>query len=136
MNDIVFKRVAPDESRIYLDGDHVGDVYAHDDILHPGRRAFIVHLGEDPRGPVRGRDRAPDPRGRAPTPALASAVGLTGRGAVIATGAAGGAAFRRTSGRSTLQSPLRCDFPLRSLSPPLAGSLRAPCTFPGCFALQ
>ena len=58
MNDIVFKRVAPDESRIYLDGDHVGDVYAHDDILHPGRRVFVIHLGEDPRGPVRVRDRA------------------------------------------------------------------------------
>ena len=57
MSRIEFRRVAPDESRIYQDGDHVGDVYAHDDILHPGRRVFIVHLAEDPRGPRRVRER-------------------------------------------------------------------------------
>ena len=45
MTGITFKRIAPDESRIYLDGDHVGDVYALDDPLHaPARRYFVVHL--------------------------------------------------------------------------------------------
>ena len=57
MSRIAFRRIAPDESRIYEDGDHVGDVYAQDDILHPGRRVFVIHLDEDPRGPVRVRDR-------------------------------------------------------------------------------
>ncbi len=32
MHDVRFKRTAPDESRIYVDGDdHVGDVYAMSD---------------------------------------------------------------------------------------------------------
>ncbi len=57
MSRITFKRIAPDESRIYSDGDHVGDVYAHDDILHAGRRLFIIHLDEDPRGPRRVHER-------------------------------------------------------------------------------
>ena len=57
MTGIAFKRVAPDESRIYLDGDHVGDVYALDDLLHEGARYFVVHLDEDPRGPIQVHDR-------------------------------------------------------------------------------
>ena len=31
MSGIAFRRIAPDESRVYRDGDHVGDVYAFDD---------------------------------------------------------------------------------------------------------
>ena len=57
MSRITFKRIAPDESRIYSDGDHVGDVYALDDILAPGRRYFVIHLDEDPRGPRRIHER-------------------------------------------------------------------------------
>ena len=57
MSRIQLKRVAPDESRIFHDGDHVGDVYAHDDILRAGRRIFIIHLDEDPRGPRRVHER-------------------------------------------------------------------------------
>ena len=57
MSRIAFRRVAPGDSRIYQDGDCIGDVYALDDILHPGRRVFVIHLDEDPRGPVRVRDR-------------------------------------------------------------------------------
>ena len=50
MRRISFKRIAPEESRIYdADGDHVGDVYAQDDVLDPGARVYIVHLSEDPR---------------------------------------------------------------------------------------
>ena len=41
MTGITFKRIAPDESRIHLDGDHVGDVYALDDPLHEGARYFV-----------------------------------------------------------------------------------------------
>ena len=56
---ISFKRIAPEESRIYdADGDHVGDVYTQDDVLDPGARVYIVHLSEDPRGFVRVTDRA------------------------------------------------------------------------------
>ena len=59
MSEITFRRVTPTESRIYdADGDHVGDVYADDDILRPGRRVYLVHLDEDPRGWATVRDRA------------------------------------------------------------------------------
>ena len=57
MSAIAFRRIAPDESRIYQDGDHVGNVYALDDPLRAGARYFAVHLDEDPRGPVRVHDR-------------------------------------------------------------------------------
>ena len=57
MDRIAFKRVAPHESRIYADGDHVGDVYRQDDLLAPGRVYYVVHLHEDPRGPRRVHDR-------------------------------------------------------------------------------
>ena len=58
MGQVTFKRITPEESRIYdADGDHVGDVYAQDDILDPGRRVYLVHLSEDPRGFVRVHDR-------------------------------------------------------------------------------
>ena len=50
MGSIRFKRISPEESRIYSsDGDYVGDVYAHDDILNPGARVFLILLDEDPR---------------------------------------------------------------------------------------
>ena len=57
MSGVTFRRVAPDESRIYRDGDHVGDVFALDDPLHADARYFVVHLDEDPRGPCRVHDR-------------------------------------------------------------------------------
>ena len=58
MTGIVFKRIAPDQSRIYDGaGDHVGDVYALDDPLCAGARYFVVHLDEDPRDPCRVHDR-------------------------------------------------------------------------------
>ena len=57
MTGIAFRRISPDESRIYLDGDHVGDVYALDDPLCADARYFVVHLDEDPRGPCRIDDR-------------------------------------------------------------------------------
>ena len=38
MSAIAFRRTAPDESRIYCDGDHVGDVYALDDPLREAVR--------------------------------------------------------------------------------------------------
>ena len=57
MTGIAFRRLAPDESRICRDGNHVGNVYALDDPLHEGARYFVVHLDEDPRGPCRVHDR-------------------------------------------------------------------------------
>ena len=57
MSGLAFRRIGPDESRVYLHGDHVGDVHALDDPLRPGKRQFIVHLDEDPRGPRRVHDR-------------------------------------------------------------------------------
>ena len=57
MSPVTFKRVTPHESRIYSDGDHIGDVYRQDDILSPGQAFWIVHLHDDPRGPRRVHDR-------------------------------------------------------------------------------
>ena len=37
MTGITFKRITPEESRIYADGMIIGEVYRHDDILKPGR---------------------------------------------------------------------------------------------------
>ena len=58
MSGVTFRRGAPEESRIFLEGDHVGDVFALDDPLHAGGRYFVVHLDEDPRGPCRVHDRS------------------------------------------------------------------------------
>ena len=57
MSHVTFKRITAEESRIYQDGDYVGDVYGHEDILNPGSRVFILHLDEDPRGPHRVHER-------------------------------------------------------------------------------
>ena len=57
MDTITCKRVTPRESRIYAGGEHVGDVYHRDDILAPGHVFYIVHIGEDPRGPRRVHER-------------------------------------------------------------------------------
>ena len=56
-SDIGFRRVGENEARIYQHGDHVGDLYRHDDILNPGAVFYVVHLSEDPRGPVRVHER-------------------------------------------------------------------------------
>ena len=58
MSHITFRRIAPDEARILADGEHVGDLYRRDDILDRGAVFYVVHLDEDPRGPVRVHERA------------------------------------------------------------------------------
>ena len=55
--DIRFRRVGENEARVYQDGDYVGDVFRHDDILNRGTVFYVVHLSEDPRGPVRVHER-------------------------------------------------------------------------------
>ena len=55
--DIRFRRVGENETRVYQDGDYVGDVFRHDDILNRGEVFYVVHLSEDPRGPVRVHER-------------------------------------------------------------------------------
>ncbi len=56
-SDIRFRRVGENEARIYQHGDHVGDLYRHDDILNRGEVFYVVHLSEDPRGPVKVHER-------------------------------------------------------------------------------
>ncbi len=56
-SDIRFRRVGENEAHIYQHGDHVGDLYRHDDILNRGEVFYVVHLSEDPRGPVRVHER-------------------------------------------------------------------------------
>ena len=58
MSRITFTRITPEESRIYHDGDSVGDVSGQDDILNPGSRDSVIHLDEDSRGPHRVHDRS------------------------------------------------------------------------------
>ena len=59
MSRISFKRVAPDEARIYDDnGNHVGDVYRVPDTNDKGASVYLVHLSEDPRGWTRVHDRS------------------------------------------------------------------------------
>ena len=58
MTEIAFKRIAEDEARIIADGETVGDLYRHRDILNPGAVLFIVHLEDDTRGWVRIHERA------------------------------------------------------------------------------
>ena len=58
MSQVSFKRITPTESRIFADGEHVGDLYRQPDILYPGRHYFVIHLSEDPRGPRRVHDRS------------------------------------------------------------------------------
>ena len=51
MSHVTFKRINRDESRIHdAGGEYVGDVYAYDDILSPGRPVYRVLLEDDPRG--------------------------------------------------------------------------------------
>ena len=58
MGCVTFRRLTPHESRIYADGDHVGDVYRQDDILAPGHVFYVLHLFDDPRGPQRVHERS------------------------------------------------------------------------------
>ena len=58
MSHVTFKRMNPQESRIYRDGDYIGDVFRQDDILNPGQHFYVVHLAEDFRGPARVHERA------------------------------------------------------------------------------
>ena len=58
MTGITFKRITPEESRIYADGMIIGEVYRQDDILKPGSHYYVVHLSEDYRGPHRVHDRS------------------------------------------------------------------------------
>ena len=54
---IAFNQISAAEARVYQDGDHVGDVFRQDDILNRGAVFYVVHLSEDPRGPVRVHER-------------------------------------------------------------------------------
>ena len=55
---IRFVRTSDEEAEIVVNGRCVGDVYADDDILRPGKRVFVIHLLEDARGPRRVHDRS------------------------------------------------------------------------------
>ena len=48
--DLSFERAAPDEVRIYRDGEYIGDIYKDEDILDPGRHHYLIWLSEDRRG--------------------------------------------------------------------------------------
>ena len=45
--DLTFRRITPEESRIYQDGAIVGEVYRQEDILHAGAHYYVIHLSEE-----------------------------------------------------------------------------------------
>ena len=55
--DLTFRRITPEESRIYQDGAIVGEVYRQDDVLNAGGHFYVIHLAEDHRGPVKVHER-------------------------------------------------------------------------------
>ena len=55
--DLTFRRITPEESRIYQDGAIVGEVYRQEDILNADRHYYVIHLSEDHRGPVKVHER-------------------------------------------------------------------------------
>ena len=56
---ITFTRIGDDEARIHdADGDYVGDLFRHPDILHQGEYFYVIHLADDPRGWVRVHERS------------------------------------------------------------------------------
>ena len=68
---LTFKLVAPDEVRVYRDGDYIGDIFKDEDILNPGRFHYLIWLYEDRRGWKRVTDRGgsarPSSAGSRPT---------------------------------------------------------------------
>ena len=77
MSRITFSQVSADEARIYdSEGDYVGDVFRQPDILCPGEYFYVVHLSEDPRGPVRVHERRARSRGGAASPRHPPPAGL------------------------------------------------------------
>ncbi len=55
--DLTFRLAAPDEVRVYRDGEHIGDIFKDEDILEPGRHHYLIWLAEDWRGWKRVTDR-------------------------------------------------------------------------------
>ena len=56
--DLTFESAAPDEVRIYRDGEYIGDIYKDEDILAPGRFHYLIWLAEDWRGWKRVTERS------------------------------------------------------------------------------
>ena len=54
---LTFKLAAPDEVRVYRDGDYIGDIFKDEDILEPGRFHYLIWLADDFRGWKRVTDR-------------------------------------------------------------------------------
>ena len=142
MTGITFKRITPEESRIYADGMIIGEVYRQDDILKPGSHYYVVHLSEDYRGPAPCPRPQQDPRGDRAPREYPSAVGLTdvGQGGRsprqcrVLGRCRGKEVWAMPSARalrSNLRSLRSLRFPLRSLSPPVAGKLACALRLPG-----
>ena len=113
MTGIAFKRITPEESRVYADGMIIGEVWRQDDILKPGSHYYIVHLSEDYRGPHRVHDRSKHPRrGRAPR-GYPSLVGLTDVGQRVAFASAMQSA-RALSGEGSSGDAFGPGYPLQS----------------------
>ena len=55
--ELTFEPGPPDEVRIYHNGDYIGDIYKHEDILNPGAHYYLIWLSEDFRGWKRVRER-------------------------------------------------------------------------------
>ena len=107
--DLTFRRITPEESRIYQDGTIVGEVYRQEDILNRGRHYYVIHLSEDHRGPVQGaRSRVHSLRSAAPG-GHASAVVVTLAGANVFPRLRRGTSFKGRVGATPSGRAIRCN---------------------------
>ena len=128
--DLTFRRITPEESRIYQDGAIVGEVYRQEDILNAGAALLRDSPGRRPSRPRQGARTPPHSRRSTASRGHASALVVTMAGAMLFPGSRLAASFTGRVGR-----PLRAglsaaiparwrsrEFPLLSLPPPLAGA--------------
>ena len=114
--DLTFRRITPEESRIYQDGTIVGEVYRQEDILNRGPALLRdPPLGgpSRPRQGARARShsrRSPAPRGHA------SAVVVTMAGAVFFPRLRRATSFKGRVGRPLASRAIRCNPPSLALA--------------------
>ena len=58
MTEITFERSGNAEARIYCDDQWIGGLFHRPDLLKPGSHYYVVHLFDDPRGPLHVHERA------------------------------------------------------------------------------
>ena len=122
---LTFERTAPDEVRIYRDGEYVRDIYKDEDILNPGTLP-LPHLAVRGLAGMEAGHRARQARrDRSPLGGLPPALRMSAVGGMVSNrvrrrrlrGGRMGASLRDRAS-AAISAALR--FPLQSLAPPVA----------------